>query len=263
MRESVSAELSRLRSVLKYNRKTGEFIWRVKRNSHAGCVYPGDVAGTTVVDRDGDSHVNIGVNGKVYRAHRLAYLFVKGVWPKGDIDHKDGVRTHNWWTNLRPATRSQNMANNHKLREANVSGKTGVSWVAQCNKWMSRITVEGRLVCLGLFARDKLTDAIDARRAAELKYCGEYAPTEIVTKKMSRKSLNALADARRTPKVDSRSSSGKTGVNWVNRNPHWSVTIHIDGRSVYIAQYPPDQLAEAISARRAAELKHYGRYLTK
>ena len=67
-------ELARLRSVLRYERKTGNFIWRVHRTCYGGCVRTGDIAGTTVLDKDGGYHINIGVDSKIYRAHRLAYF---------------------------------------------------------------------------------------------------------------------------------------------------------------------------------------------
>jgi hypothetical protein len=256
-------ELAQLKDALDYNQKTGEFVWRIRRNSYGGKIKIGSIAGTRVLDRDGGTHINIGVRGKHYRAHHLAWAFMKGEWPKGDIDHKDGVRTHNWWKNLRPATRGQNNANCHKLQPNNISGKTGVSWVARLNKWMSRIVVNGTVISLGLFARDELDKAIAARRAAELKYWGVYAPSEVVIKELSSKELKTLVNAKLPPKIDTRSVSGKTGVNWVSRECKWRVTIHVDGKSIYIGFWPRNELDKAIKARRAAELKYYGYYLKK
>ena len=196
VKKLLDVELAQFKDALDYNQKTGEFIWRIRRNSYGGKIKIGSIAGTPVLDRDGGAHISIGVRGKHYRAHHLAWAFMKGEWPKGDIDHKDGIRTHNWWKNLRPATRGQNNANRHKLHSNNVSGKTGVSWVARLNKWLSRINVDGKAIDLGWFARDELDKAIIARRTAELKYWGEYAPSEIVVKKLSPKTLKALVNAK-------------------------------------------------------------------
>ena len=263
MRKLGTIELAHLRNVLKYNRKTGDFIWRVKRASYAGCVYPGDVAGAIALDKDGGSHINIGVDGKSYRAHRLAWFFVTGKWPKDDIDHKDGVRTHNWWKNLRPATRSQNNNNRHKLMPNNISGKTGVSWVKERNQWTARIVVNGKITHLGMFERDELDKAIAVRRAAELKYHGEYAPSGITVEKLSSKTLKSLVNIKQAPKLNTRNVSGKTGVAWLGREQKWRSSIKVGVRTFQLGVFPKDDLASAIKARRAGELKHLGKYLSK
>jgi HNH endonuclease len=259
----LDVELARLRNALDYDEKTGEFIWRIRRNSHAGKVRIGSVAGTPVADRDGGAHINIKFAGKAYRAHRLAWLFMTGEWPKGDVDHKDGVRIHNWWSNLRIVTRGQNNANRHKLTASNVSGKTGVSWVAHRDQWMARINVAGKVVHLGLFGRDKLDDAVKARRAAELRHWGKHATDELVVVKKSARFLKSLPSTRPAPKLDARNKSGKTGVSWTARTGCWTVTIRVDGRHVHIGQFAENALNKAIVARKAAELKYYGAHSVK
>ena len=228
--------------------------------AYGGGVWPGDIAGT-VLDKDGGSHINIGIDGKTYRAHRLAWLFTKGEWPKGDIDHKDGVRTHNWWKNLRPATRGQNNINRHKTTAANTSGKTGVSWVKERNQWTARISVDCKIIHLGMFERDKLDDAITVRRAAELKYYGEYAPSESVIKPLSAKESKALVNAKQPPKIDVRNISGKTGVAWTTRHNQWQSKIVVKGRQIHLGFFAKDKLVDAIKARKAGELKYLGHYL--
>jgi len=257
-----SRELSdlvrRLKDALDYNPETGEFIWRIRRSSYAGKLKIGSVAGTPVLDTDGGTHINIGFEGKVYRAHRLAYLFMKGKWPEADIDHEDGVRTHNWWTNLRPASRGQNNANRHRLMPNNVSGKTGVSWVARLNRWLSRINVDSKVVHLGVFAKDKLQDAVNARRAAELKYWGTYAPDGDTFKMPS---LRGLKDGRIKPHISPRNKSGKTGVTWVAREAAWQSKITVKGRQIHLGFFAKDKIQDAIKARRKAEKKYLGKLL--
>lgn len=93
---------------------------------------------------------------------------------KYDIDHKHGrnSRHDNRKQNLRIATRSQNVIN-VGLKANNTSGCTGVVLNKKLNKWVARITVNGTKIYLGLF--DKFDDAVDARKAAEEKYFGEWS----------------------------------------------------------------------------------------
>jgi hypothetical protein len=172
MRDETSAcTLRRLREVLAYKPRKGVFVWKVKRKCHGGYVVPGSVAGTRNKDR-----VQIIYAGVSYRAHRLAWLYMTGEWPRQgyEIDHINGDNSDNRWCNLRLVTRQQNTWNTHGLRPCNKSGQRGVSWVAKRAKWEARITVDYKVTLLGQFTI--VCDAIDARRKAEIRYYGQYAP---------------------------------------------------------------------------------------
>jgi len=107
----------RLREVLYYNRLTGKWIWRVATSPR---VHPGDEAGKM---RKG--YRVIGVDGKKYVASRLAFLCVKGAWPRGLVDHWDLDRANDRWSNLRDATHAQNMQN-CGVRRTSSTGRKGV-----------------------------------------------------------------------------------------------------------------------------------------
>lgn len=94
----------------------------------------GDVAGRI----NGNGHRQIGISGKRYMAHRLAWLYVYGVWPSKELDHINGIRDDNRIVNLREATRSEN-CRNRKKPVTNTSGLKGVTWHKAANKWAAQI----------------------------------------------------------------------------------------------------------------------------
>lgn len=129
-----------LTDLLDYNPKTGEFRWRVYRNSQAMC---GDSAGN-----DTGKSIDIKIRGRVFRAHRLARFYILGEWPDKDIDHKNGNYKDNSWENLRECSHSQNM-HNTKKRSDNTSGYKGVC--QRGGKFLAYITHEGARHWLGSF----------------------------------------------------------------------------------------------------------------
>lgn len=105
--------------------------------------------------------------------HRLILAAPDGL----EVDHIDGDGLNNTRSNLRLATRSQNLHNGKRLKN-NTSGYKGVHWVKytlHAGKWRSRIYVGGRAIHLGVFAdREEAAKAYDK---AALEMCGEYART--------------------------------------------------------------------------------------
>jgi hypothetical protein len=91
---------------LSYNQKTGVFRWKIARPHRP----IGSIAGAYLSSR----HRRICFNYKMYRCARLAWLFMTGSWPKNEIDHINGIRDDDRWTNLRDVTRAENCQNIHK-----------------------------------------------------------------------------------------------------------------------------------------------------
>ena len=154
-----------LKEILHYNPDTGNFIWK-RRASHR--IKVGDIAGH---ERKSNGYIVIGIKGILYRAHRLAWLFMESKWPEGQIDHINSITNDNRWCNLREATPSQNKQN-EGIRKDNISGYRGVSYYKRIKKWRARITANGKERWLGYY--DNIEDAIKARKKAELKYFGEF-----------------------------------------------------------------------------------------
>lgn len=110
------------------------------------------------------------VDGKMIRMHRLIMHAPEDKY----IDHINGRKLDNRRFNLRLCSTSENGRHRTKMPSNNTSGFLGVSWVKQNNKWLSRIKVSGKSKHLGLF--DDIEDAVKSRKAAEIKYFGEFKP---------------------------------------------------------------------------------------
>lgn len=109
----------RLKHFLSYELETGVFT----RVAPCRGVRVGDPAGR----KTSHGYWRITIDKKTYAAHRLAWFYVHGVWPVGDVDHMNGNRQDNRIANLREATRSLNMQNLHCATRANKTGLLGVS----------------------------------------------------------------------------------------------------------------------------------------
>lgn len=168
----------RLRKSLTYDPKTGIFIWR-RRNGSSPNVrawntkFANKSAGTMTKPRgDGLRYLQIHIKGKCHLAHRLAWLYMTGEWPRNQTDHEDGDGLNNRWKNLRDATGMQNQAN-RGVQPNNISGYKGVSFRKSSGRYLARIGVRKKIMHLGSF--DTPHDAHAAYMAAARKYFGEFA----------------------------------------------------------------------------------------
>jgi len=157
--------LNVLKNYLRYDSETGEFWWLAKGKGRKKIHFMRP-AGSK---RDG--YVVIGLLGKEYRAHRLAFFYLNGRWPH-EIDHINGDRADNRIANLRECTRRQNMGNSSRKKN-NKSGFKGVWWYAAYKKWTSSIRINGRSTFLGYF--DTPEAASEAYIAAANLHFGEFA----------------------------------------------------------------------------------------
>ena len=80
-----------------------------------------------------------------------------------EVDHIDGDPLNNHRVNLRLVTHSENQQNRRGPTRNNRSGFRGVVWHAYAGRYVARVTVQGKQICLGYF--DRPADA--ARAAAE------------------------------------------------------------------------------------------------
>jgi hypothetical protein len=99
-----------LRKVIHYDPATGQFTWLKIGNTNG---FAGKVAGS--LDQQG--YRRISVYSRFYKAHRLAWLYIHGVWPEPEIDHINRIRDDNRIENLRVADRLLNMRNTARWRK--------------------------------------------------------------------------------------------------------------------------------------------------
>jgi hypothetical protein len=122
----------RLHRLLHYNADSGIFTWKHSRGPRARA---GDEAGAV----DSYGYVVIKVDFRLYKAHRLAWLYVHGRWPESQLDHINGNPSDNRLLNLREASDAEN-AQNKKLPKSNTSGLMGATWHKRNKKWVATIS---------------------------------------------------------------------------------------------------------------------------
>ena len=142
----------------------GVAYWRARVNQR---VPAGARAGTVKPA----GYVNIKFRRKMFLLHRLVFLSSHGYLP-AEIDHIDGNPANNRITNLRAASRTQNLWN-RRMREGNTSGVKNVSWCERDRRWIVQFWSGGRLAYAGRFT--SLEKAAAAAEQARHTIQGEFA----------------------------------------------------------------------------------------
>lgn len=148
----------RLKELVTYNKNTGLFHW-IHSNGH------GIVVGQEAGHKQTDGYVVIGIYGKNYKAHRLAHLYVNGVFPNGIVDHEDRVRHNNKWENIHKMIIQKQNNQNTKNSIRNTSGVKGISLDKRSGLYSAYICIDYKLKNLGLF--NDFDEAVCHRFAGE------------------------------------------------------------------------------------------------
>lgn len=146
----------RLKELLRYNPDTGVFT-RIKTGKEAGCLDGG--------------YIVLNAGGKLHYAHRLAFLWMTGSLPPEYVDHINGVRSDNRWSNLRPATHAENCRNSRARK-----GLKGV-FPRSNGTYRARVTFNGKKYNIGTYKTPELAHAAYCEKASELH--GAFANTGV------------------------------------------------------------------------------------
>ena len=124
--------------------ENGKLFWKVKPNrnivigNEAGCI-------------KSDGYVDIKINGKHYKAHRLIWKMLKGEEPPKYIDHINQNKLDNNIENLREVTSSQNSLNNKAK---------GCCFHKTSGKWVAYIGINKKIIYLGIFNTEAEATAV-------------------------------------------------------------------------------------------------------
>ena len=160
-----------LEECLIYGKETGRFTWLKRPLNHffsisAFNTWNSKNSGESAVNIDPNGYEVIYIDGKTLKAHHAAFILTEGFKPE-EVDHQDGVRSNNAWSNIRSVTRLEN-TKNRKVRSDSESGICRVHQRKDNGKWRAKITHEGKRISLGQFETKE--EAIMARQEAEKKY---------------------------------------------------------------------------------------------
>lgn len=153
--------------LLHYDPDTGVFEWTKDASKGWHHHLRRGVAGT--IDKKG--YRAIMIKGQKYKAHRLAWMYITGVWPVNQIDHINNIKDDNRFSNLREASNAQNVRN-QGMRKSNSSGFRGVGKVKRWNRWYAAIFVGGKRLHLGFFRTAE--EASVVYEEAAKRYGGEF-----------------------------------------------------------------------------------------
>ena len=130
-------------------------------------------------DRDGYLRTNLTIDGKEkdYRiATLVATLFVENPFNKETVNHKDGNKKNNHYTNLEWLTALENLEHRNKIlrHSGNKPNQLrGVHWNEEKNKWEAQMKIDNKSTYLGRF--DTQEEAFECYRQKFIELNG-YEP---------------------------------------------------------------------------------------
>lgn len=127
----------RLREILTYDPVTGIFTFAKGKRK-------GKIAGTA---HDPRGFQKVQIDNERYLLHRLAWLWMTGTMPRWSVEHINGDRSDNRWSNLREGNRPQKTGYRAPWREP--TSTLGV-WLVG-DRYEAMVEVDGVMINLGAF----------------------------------------------------------------------------------------------------------------
>lgn len=149
----------RLKELFNYNPESGVFTRLVGTSSNARV---GDISGWD----KGQGYLVISIGRQTIKAHRLAFLYMTGAWPKNQTDHINGIKADNRWVNLRDITSQENTHNQRRAHKNSTTGFLGVK--RRKNRFEAGIRINGTYIYLGLFDTPELAHDVYVKAKLEL-----------------------------------------------------------------------------------------------
>lgn len=106
------------------------------------------------------------------RKERYVHRLIMNADDDHVVDHINGEKLDNRRVNLRLCTRQENNCNS-RVKGNNKTGVTGVRWDKARMQWAAQISYKNKMIPLGRF--NTFDAAVEARKAAEIRYHGEFS----------------------------------------------------------------------------------------
>lgn len=152
-KKRVTLTQERVRELFNYNQETGLLTRRLPV-----------IGGKEKVGTNSHGYISLMIDGYLYQAHRVIWLWMEGYMPEQQVDHISRIRDDNRWCNLRLVSRECNIRNS-PVRVDNTSSVRGVQWMANQGRWNSSIFKDGKRRFLK--SSKDFTEAVAYRLAAE------------------------------------------------------------------------------------------------
>jgi hypothetical protein len=147
-----------LKVVMTYNPDTGHIYNNLRPNKALKAI-------------NSCGYITVRVFSKSYVAHRLAFLYMTGEFPAGEVDHINGLRSDNRWCNLRLASKSDNLCN-AKAHSSNKLGIKGIHFNKLERKYKTQVRKQGYKTITGTF--ETLEEAIAFVQESRIKLHKEF-----------------------------------------------------------------------------------------
>ncbi len=109
-------------------------------------------AGSRIGSHCSKGYLKAMVLGKYVKLHRLAWFYMKGKWPRQEIDHKNQIKDDNRFDNLRDVDTSTNCLNQTGARKNNYVGIQGVHLIQKTGRYRATCSIKSVKHHLGVFA---------------------------------------------------------------------------------------------------------------